>query len=265
LIELLVVIAIIAILASMLLPALSQAKEQAKTANCLSDMKQINTANRMYLDDNRGTEVPLYRIANGTPSWNYNPSSFIFKDPNSLWWEDALRLGYANNANIFDCPSMLFLAVKAVGGSISTNHTLGIGMNHAEFGDTSSDGQNPLSLTRENKVAKPSSGMIFADAGAVKLSTKSLGADQWIPDIEWDAAALQFFGGGVGYYRVPSDPSFDQADSRSLPRHNKKCNFAFFDGHAQTLNNSAAGYQFTRENDGALWARDHHYPTPYGD
>ncbi|OGV67367.1 MAG: hypothetical protein A3K19_19035 [Lentisphaerae bacterium RIFOXYB12_FULL_65_16] len=88
LIELLVVIAIISILASMLLPSLSAAKEKAKQAVCAGNLKQIGLAWHGYVDDWDGFSVP-----------------YIGTSGNSLTYWPYLFHPYANSDELYSCPT----------------------------------------------------------------------------------------------------------------------------------------------------------------
>jgi len=215
LIELLVVIAIIAILAALLLPVLSAAKQKAWQASCLNNHKQLALAWSVYNDDNNGNFViddPVTPTLGGTnfPSWVYGCMSTPTDATNAALIQMGLLYADVNNAGIYHCPADNSLAndkrTPRLRSYSLVNYLGGAPTNY--FGGIIPPGSEPLftAMTKQK-------------AGQLKHS----------------AAVLAFVCEGVnindGIFLVPPPPA-GWCDEPAA-RHSMGCPFSFADGHVE--------------------------------
>jgi prepilin-type N-terminal cleavage/methylation domain-containing protein len=123
LIELLVVIAIIAILAALLLPALTRAKQKAWRTDCLSNLSQLGIAFTLYLDDSADHFPDRRDLKSSLPGgYRQGPTWPVTSDPRA-GWAGVVYQNYLLNNRVWYCPSVLASPLLATADQVNQIYT----------------------------------------------------------------------------------------------------------------------------------------------
>ncbi|MBR2641686.1 MAG: prepilin-type N-terminal cleavage/methylation domain-containing protein [Lentisphaeria bacterium] len=155
LIELLVVIAIIAILAAILLPALGTAREKGKAAKCVSNLKQLVTANLLYADNN--DEFFIYSAL-----WSRSPYEYWCGKAGSGYGnvkpEGGLSAYFGKNEGVRQCDSLVYNRNQ----SFTNTGTGGYGYSVA-IGTYTTAPSWDASPAKQSVLTQPGKTIMFAD------------------------------------------------------------------------------------------------------
>jgi len=214
LIELLVVIAIISILAAILFPVFARARENARRASCLSNLKQMGLATMQYIQDYDEKMPPAYMATTQpTPdglSWNAN-----------YWYWPQMLYPYHKSTQVFLCPSSRV-------GDNGTPRQLNYGANQLVMIPPGvPPTAQPLSSAA---IVAPASTYLLMDSGEYRIHpdfARARNSSYYLP-------GMGESGGSCGTTSTATDANKDCASGR----HFTGVNVAFADGHVKWLKSS---------------------------
>jgi len=219
LIELLVVIAIIAILAGMLLPALSRAKSKAQAINCVSNLRQLALAWTMYFNDNGDRLIPNW--LGTTNAWVGGNVAALPGATNEADIRNGRLFVYNSSVSIYKDPAAIELpnALKAMKSRIPRGLVRTYSMSGRMGGSDGRDGGVDTSWVLGTKYPQfrkysdingpsPSQALVFVDE-----------SKETVDD---------------GYYATQAPPSREWQNSPTA-RHGRSAAFSFADGHSEVF------------------------------
>lgn len=240
LLEMLVVMSAVALLASLLLPGLSAARQQAKAIMCGSNLSQLILANTYYVEDNRGVFVP------GAADFRKNLHRWHgVRDSKSASFDPArgpLAPYLGHDGAVQQCPTFPAVEISKEGGGFERGCG-GYGYNNAFIGaqvTQSSPGRFHVTEDRAgapaDHVASPTDTVMFADCAFVSGRV-----------VEYSFAEPRF---------LPCCPG-NRMDPSIHFRHRERANVAWCDGHVdahrQTLTWSSGFYPSGRKTGEVGW------------
>jgi len=206
LIELLVVIAIIAILAAMLLPALSKAKAKAQAIACANNVKQLTLATQMYAMDN----------ADGLPQTGQNPGGDVWIPAIKSYVGQQTTNANTTSGGVFICPTLFQLLGNVAIATTGRHYAVSEKLDYAD------DAMSKAGYRKMAQANRPTQTLLAADACRNGHPLPNTGTyyriECWI-------------GGSIpGCNKLLPDVGFG-----ALPLHNTRANCGFLDGHVEAL------------------------------